>query len=120
MATRTQRFEDLIVWREARKLNKLLFNEFKNCKTFFFRDQILRASLSISSNIAEGFERKSDKEFIRFLYIARGSCGEVRSQIYLGMDSNLLSNECAEEIISKCNRVSFLIYNLISAVSKSQ
>ena len=78
-----QQFEDLRVWQAAQELNKLTSKKFKDNKRYFFRDQILKAALSISNNIAEGFERKSNKEWIYFLYVAKGSCGEVRSMLYL-------------------------------------
>lgn len=117
MYPKVQKFEELIVWKEARQLNKHLFLELKDCKVFFFRDQILRASLSVSSNIAEGFERQTPKEFARFLYIARASCGEVRSQLYLGMDTDIIAKEKAEPLIDHCKRISYLLFKLIKSIS---
>ncbi|WP_417870854.1 four helix bundle protein [Winogradskyella sp.] len=78
-------FEEIISWQKARELNKDIYNiTNKNdsfSKDFGLRDQIRRSSISISSNIAEGFERETTKEFIRFLYIAKASSGEFRSQL---------------------------------------
>jgi len=81
-----EKFEDIIAWKKAKELTICIYKDFKDNKDYGVRDQIQRASLSIMNNIAEGFERQSDKEFKRFLYIAKGSCGEVRSMIYLGFE----------------------------------
>ena len=87
--SRIERFEDLEAWKLARALNAMIYNAsgagaFSH--DFALRDQIRRASISIVSNIAEGFERDGDKEFAQFLFMAKGSCGEVRAQLYLAMD----------------------------------
>jgi four helix bundle protein len=119
MKKRVQKFEELFVWQEARKLNRELFFAVKDCKQYFFKDQILRASLSVSSNIAEGFERQTNKEFIRFLYIARASCGEVRSQLYLAMDTHLLSQDKAKDLISHSKRISYLLFKLIKSIPQN-
>lgn len=80
-----QQFTDLIIWQESIQLYVAIshYVEDKSFKKYFFKDQILRATLSISNNIAEGFERETTKELIRFLTIAKGSCGEVRSMLHL-------------------------------------
>ena len=78
-----EKFEDIIAWQKGKELTILVYSEFKNCKDFSFRNQIERASVSIMNNIAEGFERKINNEFKQSLFIAKGSCGEVRSMIYL-------------------------------------
>jgi four helix bundle protein len=82
-------FEELDVWKNARSLGKEIYiatakNGFQ--KDFGLRDQLRRATVSIVSNIAEGFERSGNPEFVRFLYIAKGSAGEVRAQLYLALD----------------------------------
>ncbi len=82
-------FEEISSWKESRDFNKALYettNKGNFDKDFDFKRQIRRASVSISSNIAEGFERNTDKEFIHFLFIAKASAGEVRSQLYLALD----------------------------------
>ena len=100
--SKIEKFEDIIAWQKSQELVMVIYEEFKNCKDYAFRDQIQRAAVSIMNNIAEGYERKGNKEFRKFLYIAKGSCGEVRSMLYLSFrlkyvqkdKFNLLSNEC--------------------------
>jgi four helix bundle protein len=80
-------FENLEVWKRAARLSANIYKELAKLKDFGFRDQITRAGLSVPSNIAEGFERGSQKECVVFLSYAKGSLGELRTQIYIGMDS---------------------------------
>src|ERR1043166_8669134 len=87
-------FEDLEIWKSARDLTKEIYrltSEQRFSKDFRFRDQIRGASISIMSNVAEGFERGGNQEFIQFLYIAKGSCGEVRSQLYIALDQSYVA-----------------------------
>jgi len=81
-----EKFEDIIAWKKSKELTIWVYKNFKNCNDFSFKNQIERASLSIMNNIAEGFERKGDKEFRQFLFIAKGSCGEVRSMLNIGFE----------------------------------
>jgi len=78
-----EKFEDILVWQKSQELIILIYGEFRNIKDYAFRDQIQRAAVSIMNNIAEGYERKGNKEFRKFLYIAKGSCGEVALSIAL-------------------------------------
>jgi four helix bundle protein len=87
------KFEDIQAWQKARKLNIMLRVNFKNCKDFNFKNQLERALISIMNNIAEGFERKTNNELKYFLFVAKGSCGEVRSMLYLGLDLKYISRE---------------------------
>jgi four helix bundle protein len=93
-----QRFEEIIVWQKARTLSNDVYRAFFNCKDYSFCDQIKRAAVSVMNNIAEGSERASDKEFKQFLYIAKGSCGEVRSMLVLAQDLGYISNVDHEKL----------------------
>lgn len=77
------RFEDILAWQKSLELTLAIYSLFRNCKDYSFRDQIQRATVSIMNNIAEGYERNGNKEFRNFLYIAKGSCAEVRSMLTL-------------------------------------
>ncbi len=79
------RFEDLQVWRRSSTLCVDIYRVLASCRDYGFKDQITRSSLSIPSNIAEGFERGSAKDSNKFYYYAKGSCGELRTQIYIGV-----------------------------------
>jgi len=107
-------FEDLDVWKNAMQLVVAIYAEFKENKDYGFRDQIQRASVSIPSNIAEGYERQSNKEFIQFLYIAKGSSGELQTQLYIAQKLNYLTKDKAKELIDKSKKVSSMIHNLIN------
>lgn len=87
---KVQKFEDLIAWQKAQDLAVDVYAAFGELKDWEFKDQICRAAVSISNNIAEGFGRQSKKEFIRFLYIALGSASEVKSMLYLAIRLNYL------------------------------
>lgn len=114
-----RRFEDLVVWQKARVLTNEIYKITKKSefsKDLGLKDQIQRASVSIMSNIAEGFERGSKEEFIQFLYISRGSCGEVRTQLYVAKDQNYITEEEFQKLQNLAVEVSRLIYHLIESV----
>jgi len=111
-------FEDLDVWKEAMDLSVVIYQNLKDCKDFGFRDQIQRASVSVPSNISEGFERKSNKEFIQFLYIAKGSAAELRTQLYLAKRIGIIDNVTCMELINKAKKIASMLYNLIKARSE--
>ena len=112
-----ERFEDIVAWQKARELNKELFGQFKTTRNFTFRDQILRASLSITNNIAEGFERGSNKELKQFLTIARGSTAEVRSMLYIAIDNNYINNTQFSNLFEKTTQIGKLLTGFIKTLS---
>jgi four helix bundle protein len=116
------RFEELEIWKNARmlcvKIRDLSINS-QLSKEFSLKDQILRSSGSVMDNIAEGFERHSKKEFIQFLYVAKGSLGETRSQIYRCYDAKLFSEEQYSLLINDCLNLSAQIKKFINYLSTS-
>ena len=116
-------FEDLRIWRESRELVNDIYQTFWNndskLKDFSFGNQIRRASISVMNNISEGFERDSDAEFARFLVISKGSCGEVRSMLYLAEDLNYISPEIGKKLRNKTSQLTREIYALIQYLKKS-
>ncbi len=108
-----QRFEDLEVWRKSKNLSVAMYKTFRECRDFGFRDQVTRAALSIPSNIAEGYERGSNKEFVRFLLIAKGSCGELRTQILIAAEVDLLSGDKANMLVEEAKEISYMLSSLI-------
>lgn len=91
-----QRFEDLIAWQKARELTRMVYGITSKpafSRDFALRDQIRRAAVSVMSNIAEGFERSGAREFHQFLVIAKGSCAELRSQLYTALDNGHIDND---------------------------
>jgi four helix bundle protein len=106
-------FENLEVWQEAVDLAARVYQLFRECKDWEFRRQVQAASLSISSNIAEGYERDSNAEFVRFLDIARASCGELRSQTYVAVRIGLLPEEVGMGVIAEAKRLSKRIGRLM-------
>ena len=108
-----QSFEDLLIWKESMRLSLDIYKLFKDCKDFGLKDQIQRASVSVPSNISEGFERQTDKEFIQYLFIAKGSVAEVRTQIYLSVELNYIDKKQGQVLIEKAKKISSMIQNLI-------
>jgi len=112
-----QKFEDIIAWQKAQDLAVVIYKSFNKSRDFGFKDQIQRASVSISNNIAEGFDRMSDKEFVRFLYIAQASCSEVKSMLYLANRLNYLENEITKQFIENTNEIGRIIRGLIKSLT---
>ena len=112
------RFEDLDVWKRAIKLSIGIYRELKNLKDYGFKDQITRSGLSIPSNIAEGFERISSKESVNFLSYAKGSCGELRTQIHVGMNIEYINKNQGKEWLQEVNEISVMLNGLIKARRK--
>ena len=99
-------------WQELYDRLANIFNK-EFFKDYFFREQILKATLSISNNIAEWFERETNNELRRFLYIAKWSCGEVRSMLNLSYKSNFIDQKTFEELADKAKHISIMIYKYI-------
>ena len=110
---RIDRFEDIIAWQKSKELTLLVYARFSNNKDYGFRDQIQRASVSIMNNIAEGFERRSTKDFRHFLYMSKASCGEVRSMLYLAKELKYISNKEFEEFYNLSIDISRLLSGFI-------
>jgi four helix bundle protein len=100
----------------AKCLTSKLYSMFKDSKDFGFRDQICRASVSIMNNIAEGFERKSDSEFKHFLFMAKGSCGEVRSMLHLAIELNYINQENYNTLSGLSLEISKMLSGLIKSL----
>ena len=118
-----KKFEDLESWKKARKLTNRVYEATAAgsfTRDFGLKDQIRRASISILSNIAEGFERGGDKEFLQFLAIAKGSCGEVRAQLYIAVDQGYLSQDLSESLFESANEIGRLISGLMKYLSESE
>ena len=117
-----RKFEDIESWKRARKLANEIYSVTtvgKFTRDFGLRDQIRRASVSILSNIAEGFERGGDKEFLQFLSVAKGSCGETRAQLYVALDQAYISTAEFETLFESATEVSQLISGLMRYLRQS-
>jgi four helix bundle protein len=117
-----QKFEDLEVWQLARLLNARIYSitrdsTFRNDSEL--RDQLRGASISVMSNIAEGFERSSNKDFVRFLFISKGSLGELRSLFYILQDQQMLNVQTIETLMVECEGISRRVTGLIKYLSSS-
>lgn len=115
-----EKFEDIIAWQKAQDLAVDVYSTFKNLKDFGFKDQICRAAVAISNNIAEGFDRSSDADFSRFLYMALGSCSEVKSMLYLASRLDYISEEIHKNIIKNSNEISRIIRGLIKSLNSEK
>lgn len=117
-----ERFEDIEVWQKARGLSKAIYavtGDGAFARDFGLSDQIRRAAVSVMSNIAEGFERGSNKEFIQFLYIAKGSAGEVRAQLYVALDQGYIDQNGFNSLKRDVSEISRMISGLITYLSRS-
>ena len=111
-----EKFEDIIAWQKSSALATEIYKSFRLLKDYSFRDQIQRAVISISNNIAEGYERQSNKEFSKFLYIAKGSCAEVRSMLFVAMELKYLSKTDFDRLSLLSNEVSKIISGFIKTL----
>ncbi len=118
-----QRFEELRVWQESRELVKQVYaltQHFPKQETFGLMNQMQRAAVSAMSNIAEGFERGSNTEFIQFLYTARASCGEIRSQSYIALDLGYGALAEIQELRERCETLSRRLKTLIEYLKRAE
>ena len=113
---RISKFVDLIAWQKAQNIAVVIYEKFRESRDFGFRDQICRALVSISNNIAEGFERKGKKELKQYLHIALGSSSEVKSMIYLAGRLSYISADEQKEMLININEVNRLVYGLIRSI----
>ena len=115
-----KKFEDMFSWQKARELNKIIYLETQNemfNKDFALKVQIRKSSISIMSNIAEGFERSNDKEFRYFLKVAKGSAGELRSQLYIASDLGYINQEMFNSCYKVINDIARLISKFIAKLN---
>jgi four helix bundle protein len=113
-----QSFENLEVWQRGCTLAVDVFETFSSCRNFTMQDQVQRAALSIPSNVAEGYERDSNKEFVRFLNISKGSCGELRTQLYISRKLQFIKKGDSDRLITESKEISAMLHGLARAVRK--
>ena len=121
MAT-IKRFEEIKAWQEARELVRLVYQVTRKslfAKDYGLKDQIQRAAVSVGSNIAEGFARNGNKEFAKFLWIAKGSATEVQSQLYTAKDIGYISDSDFDAVYSKAESCLILIYHFLKSLRSS-
>jgi len=117
-----ERFEDIEAWQAGRELTRGIYRATKLqqfAKDFGLVDQIRRATVSITSNIAEGFERGGDKEFVHALTLAKGSCGELRSQLYVALDEEYITKTQFDELAGQALAASRLLGGFIKYLQSS-
>jgi four helix bundle protein len=114
-----ENFEDIEAWKEARLLVGEVYGLFSNNKDFGFRDQIQRAAISVMTNIAEGFDRGTNKEFCQFLIISRGSASEVKSLAYAALDLKYIDHEACGCVHTKCHKIINLINGFLRYLKSS-
>lgn len=114
---RIHSFEEIEAWKASRMLIKEIYvitNQSLFSADYGFKDQMRRASVSIAANIAEGFERETTKEFIRFLFISKASCGELRSHLYTALDLNYINQTQFDELKDRCLSISKMLSKFIT------
>lgn len=120
---RIERFEDIEAWKCSREIVNLVYEMSRNdrfARDFALVNQIRRAAISILSNIAEGFERNGDKEFVQFLSIAKGSCGEVRTQLYVALDQEYIDAVSFTKVEDKLVQTSRMLSGLVNYLKQSE
>lgn len=110
-------FENLEVWKRSARLSANLYKALSGCQDWGFRDQVTRAGLSVPSNIAEGMERESTKEKVRFLDIAKGSCAELRTQIYIGMEIGYIDKDQGKHWVDETREIVAMLVKLMQSLT---
>lgn len=109
-------FEELAVWQKACRLAVRVYDVLQDCQDFGLKNQMTRAAVSIASNVAEGAERDSKLEFIRFLHIAKGSAAELRTQVYIAQQTKTLNKAVSNELTEDLKKISAMLHNLIKSL----
>lgn len=112
-----EKFEDILAWQKAKLLVSKIYKKFSNLPDYSFKDQIIRATVSIMNNIAEGYERRGDKELKHFLFIAKGSCGELRSMLYIAKELGYISEEEFTNFYNSSVEISKLLSGFIKSLN---
>ncbi|UJJ30654.1 four helix bundle protein [Halopseudomonas maritima] len=112
-------FEKLEVWRLSARLSVDVYKYFSDCRDYGFKDQITRSSLSVPSNIAEGMSRGGDREKYHFLNVAKGSCSELRTQIYIGREVGLIPRALSQDWVGRCKRISSMLTGLQRQIGRT-
>jgi len=113
MKNKVQRFEDLEGWKESMRLAVQIYQTTVGWRDYSSRDQMQRATVSIPSNLAEGYERGANREFVQFLNHAKGSSGELRTPIYLAMKLSRIDGEVSRQLLEKSRKVSAMLHRYI-------
>lgn len=108
-------FEDLEIWKKGCKLAVSVYQVLKDCRDYGLKDQMTRAAISIPSNIAEGAERDSKAEFVRFLHIAKGSAAELRTQVYIARQIGSMNPEKTRALVDELKAISSMLHGLIKS-----
>ena len=111
-----EKFEDIVAWKKSVDFAIKIYKLFDDIKDYGFKNQIERAVVSISNNIAEGFERKTNNEFKMFLFISKGSCGEVRSMLHIAKELKMIDEKDFELLIKDSLEISKMISGLIKTL----
>ncbi len=116
MLSKITTFEDIVIWQKAKSLSLSIYSLFTKCKDSSFKDQIQRASISICNNIAEGYERSGNREFVKFLYIAKGSSAEVRSLLYFALELKYITQAQFDSLYLQSKDISRMLSGFIKTL----
>lgn len=111
-------FESLDVWKRSSRLAVAIYQALKNCKDYGLKDQMTRAAVSIPSNIAEGYERGTNKEFVRYINIAKGSTAELRTQLYIAKEIGIIDSEEMKHLVEETRGISGMLQRLANTRKK--